>query len=286
MKINWKKIENINKYVSETLSKEADDIPKEKLQDSWVEEEIDFNKIKVDENMIRQHDSEKMHIRRKDDFIQLIKQGKLIFPLIVLGKDLFLVDGYARYRAIKDLGIRRVKVFKQDFVQSELTDETITIKPYIDLSLAKIQLTNEDADIVKFLIEKKSTLKSVVNWIKKNQDYWKNKGPSFAFAIFDKSNSLVGMVEANTDHNKIEELQEGDANISYEIFPFARGKGYSSRAVKLIMKFLKSIGVRRAILRISPENKYSLLIPKKCGFAKIGETNKNGEINLIFVKVL
>jgi ParB-like chromosome segregation protein Spo0J len=42
-----------------------------------------------------------------------IKRGIPIYPLILLGKNLFLVDGYARYRALKELDIKKVKVIRQ-----------------------------------------------------------------------------------------------------------------------------------------------------------------------------
>lgn len=39
----------------------------------------------------------------------------LILPLIVLGREKFLVDGYARYRALKEIGVDKAKVIFQDF---------------------------------------------------------------------------------------------------------------------------------------------------------------------------
>lgn len=113
----------------------------------------------------------------------------------------------------------------------------------------------------------KSTLQTVTDWIKKNQRYWETDGPIFAFAICEKqSNQLIGMIEANTDRTKIPELEQGDANISYMLYPKARGKGYMAHAMSLMLEFLKQKGVKRAIIRVKPENIKSVNVAKRYGF--------------------
>jgi len=114
MDINWIEVKNIKSFVLSVLKEEADDIPIDKIQGSeWILSDININAINVNNSLLRKHDKEKLHLKRRDKFVELIKSEKEIYPLIVLGKDLYLVDGYARYRALKKMGIKKIKVFMQ-----------------------------------------------------------------------------------------------------------------------------------------------------------------------------
>ncbi|MDO8571041.1 MAG: hypothetical protein Q7R97_05675 [Candidatus Daviesbacteria bacterium] len=116
MIIKWKNVPDIYNYVCKTLAMEAEDIPIDKIDKGiWYLDEIDISQIITDKEMIERHDQNSLHIQRRDNFIDLIKKGKEILPLIILGEDLFLVDGYARYRALKKLEINKVKLFRQRF---------------------------------------------------------------------------------------------------------------------------------------------------------------------------
>jgi hypothetical protein len=97
-------------------TKEADDIPQSIIhQASWCIETVSLDKIRVDQKMIDDHNGELVHIKRRDGFIKTINDGRKILPLIVLGKELFLVDGYSRYRALKQLNITHATVARQRF---------------------------------------------------------------------------------------------------------------------------------------------------------------------------
>lgn len=116
MNIKWKMVPDIKEYVKETLAKEADDIPQEKINKApWYLDEIKISQLKIDEQMVKEQDNEPLHIQRRDNFIKMIKNEEEILPLIVLGRDLFLVDGYARCRALKQLGVDTVMVLRQSF---------------------------------------------------------------------------------------------------------------------------------------------------------------------------
>lgn len=116
IKVNWSIPDDMEKYVRSVLAVEADDIPQDKINAGrWVIAEVPTNDIKVDLEMINRHDSEELHIGRRNNFVATIKLGKPVLPLIVLGKEKFLVDGYARYRAFKEIGIEKVKVIYQEF---------------------------------------------------------------------------------------------------------------------------------------------------------------------------
>lgn len=116
MKINWNTISDLEKFVKVVLAKETDDIPMDKIdQGKWVLEEIDLSRLSVDEELISDHDKDPLHIKRRDDFVDLINTGTPIKPLIALDKKMFLVDGYARYRALKKLGFKKAMVLRQEW---------------------------------------------------------------------------------------------------------------------------------------------------------------------------
>ncbi len=169
----------------------------------------------------------------------------------------------------------------------KLADEIITLRPF-ELADAEKHLAGEDDKQVRWLSGGKSSLEGVKNWIAKNQKYWENDGPIFNFAIVETvKNEPVGMVEANTDSKSLEGIEKGEANISYGLYPQARGKGYTTRAINLLLGFLRSKGIKRAVLRIDPLNIDSLKIPKRLGFSKRKKiVTKQGENLQIFVKSL
>ncbi len=175
-----------------------------------------------------------------------------------------------------------------DSNESGINDGVIIIRPF-QFKDAEIHLKGEDEELVKWLNEgKRSTVESVRNWIAENRRYWQKDGSRFTFAIETFADHvLVGMVEANIDFKNIEGLMDGDANISYGLYQDTRGKGYASRAVVLLLGFLRRKGIKRAVLRIHPKNKDSLKIPKRFRFEKQGviTTSKN-EIFEIFTKAL
>jgi RimJ/RimL family protein N-acetyltransferase len=97
--------------------------------------------------------------------------------------------------------------------------------------------------------------------------HWRAGGPVFNFASVNAhTGTLMGMVEANTDYLRIDGLHEGDANISYGINPLrARGHGYASRAVALVMDVVHSSEIRRAVIRVNPRNTPSARVARRLG---------------------
>lgn len=98
----------------DVLTAEAEDIPVEKINHGpWYVDTVAFDEITVDGRMVSEHDRDPVHIARRAGVVASIRAGNEIKPLIVLGEELFLVDGYARYRALKSLNIERVQVLRQ-----------------------------------------------------------------------------------------------------------------------------------------------------------------------------
>ncbi len=149
---------------------------------------------------------------------------------------------------------------------------------------AVTHLQGEDEAISMWLSGGVSTLDSVMRWIESNDDNWANGGPRFAFAIQTPEGELVGMIEINVDYSHFAGLQPGDANVSYGLYPQYRGRGLASSALLNIQDFMIREGIKRAVVRIEPENGDSVRLMERAGFLLTGVVmNGVGTEYLIFV---
>ena len=82
---------------------------------------------------------------------------------------------------------------------------------------------------------------------------------------------LVGWVDYDRDDDH-DWLGPGEVNVGYSLFPEARGKGYASRAVELLLEHLqRDTEHTTATLVIHPENVRSLAVARRLGFVQKGE---------------
>jgi RimJ/RimL family protein N-acetyltransferase len=80
---------------------------------------------------------------------------------------------------------------------------------------------------------------------------------------------LVGWVDYDIEHDW---LRPGEVNIGYYLFPAARGNGYASRAVELLLLHLGCATQHTvATLVIDPENERSLALARRLGFVEKAE---------------
>lgn len=80
---------------------------------------------------------------------------------------------------------------------------------------------------------------------------------------------LVGWVDYDLEHDW---LEPGEVNVGYYLFPGARGKGYASRAVELLLQHLsRNTEHTVATLVIRPENSRSLSLARRLGFLQKGQ---------------
>ena len=84
---------------------------------------------------------------------------------------------------------------------------------------------------------------------------------------------LVGWVDFDLDSDH-DWLEPGQVNVGYYLFPAARGQGYASRAVELLLEHLQRETEHTvATLLIHPENVRSLALARRLGFVQRGEVN-------------
>ena len=82
---------------------------------------------------------------------------------------------------------------------------------------------------------------------------------------------LVGWVDYDLEH---EWLRPGEVNVGYYLFPAARGHGYASRAVELLLLHLSRTPHTVATLVIDRENERSLRLACRLGFVEKRELGK------------
>jgi RimJ/RimL family protein N-acetyltransferase len=96
--------------------------------------------------------------------------------------------------------------------------------------------------------------------------------PTFCITIDDV---VVGWVDFDRDERTW--LTHDQVNVGYGLDPDARGKGFATRAVQLLMHHLSAAtDVRVATLLIHPDNEWSLAIPRRCRFEDHGTLGDNG----------
>jgi RimJ/RimL family protein N-acetyltransferase len=84
---------------------------------------------------------------------------------------------------------------------------------------------------------------------------------------------LAGWVDYDVDPDH-DWLRPGEVNVGYCLFPTARGKGYASRAVELLLDYLRRDTEHSvATLLIHPENARSLALARRLAFVQKGEVN-------------
>lgn len=87
------------------------------------------------------------------------------------------------------------------------------------------------------------------------------------------ADQVVGWVDFDRAR---EWLEPGEVNLGYNVFAPARGRGYGTRAVELLLHHLASTREATvATLLIDPENARSLALAGRAGFVRHGEIDGN-----------
>lgn len=110
----WLRISDAGSYARQILGEEAPEIPTDLIENrSWTQLTMSPDALLVDESMVAKHDADPVHQDRRDRFRQAILAGQELPPLIAIGPDRHLVDGYARIRAVRQLKIDDVSAIVQ-----------------------------------------------------------------------------------------------------------------------------------------------------------------------------
>ncbi len=135
-------------------------------------------------------------------------------------------------------------------------------------------VVGEDEESVRWLSDgRRSTVETTTAWVQQNLKWWSVGGPRRLLAIREKRTArLAGMVEANLDSAWCG-FPPGVVNLSYQVYPWARGRGYATRAVELVCRLLPTLDdVAIAAIRVQGDNIASRRVAEKAGFGDCGWT--------------
>lgn len=162
----------------------------------------------------------------------------------------------------------------------ELSDGVVFLR-MMTLSDAEAHFANEDDLTVRYF-GGRSTMDSTTRAIEESQRSWESGGEWKNLGIWEiATNTLVGFVDANL---AAPGYKAGVANISYNIQPAARGRGFVPRAVILLTRYLAGqASVETAVIQFDPENHSSERVAQKAGFKQLGErTGADGKRMIVY----
>jgi RimJ/RimL family protein N-acetyltransferase len=151
----------------------------------------------------------------------------------------------------------------------ELTDGVIILR-MMTLSDAEMHLANED-DVTARYFGGRSTIETSRAAIEEARLSWVSGGTWLNLGIWEAATGeLVGYVDANL---ACPGYRPGvAANITYNVRPAVRGRGYAPRAVRLMLKHLaEKTTAKAAVIQFNPENCASARVAQKAGFKHLGE---------------
>jgi RimJ/RimL family protein N-acetyltransferase len=101
--------------------------------------------------------------------------------------------------------------------------------------------------------------------LRSNHDQW-GHGPKWTFAVDTPDVPYVAYVDCDLANDTV---PHGEANVSYSAHTLHRGRGYVSRAVRLIFDFVREhTGAREAHIGVDADNEASLRVARAVGAAE------------------
>jgi RimJ/RimL family protein N-acetyltransferase len=151
-----------------------------------------------------------------------------------------------------------------------LSDGVVTLRAPDDRDLDAIDAGIHDADVVRWLGQPEGTAAEV---LERNRLRAADGSPTFA--ICAGVDDCVGHIWLNRDPS-----DRAAGAIGYWLLPTIRGRGYATRAVRLLAEHsLRELGMRRLRLVTEPDNLPSQRVAERAGFHR-GETRQaHGEID-------
>lgn len=151
----------------------------------------------------------------------------------------------------------------------ELTDGVVVLR-LMTIADAETHFANEDDETVRFF-GGRSTIETSRAAIEEARLSWESGGAWRNLGIWEvATGELVGYVDANL---ACPGYRPGVvANITYNVRPAVRGRGYVPRAVGLMVRHLaESTSVNAAVIQFNPENHASARVAQKADFKHIGK---------------
>jgi RimJ/RimL family protein N-acetyltransferase len=111
------------------------------------------------------------------------------------------------------------------------------------------------------------------------------RGPKWTFSVDGQNAQYIAYVDCDLANDGV---PAGDANISYTCHPAHRGRGYVSRAVRLVHEFLRDhTGATKAYIIVDAENTASIRVARAVGATQAGSwRNEHGRTMIRHVVTL
>lgn len=160
-----------------------------------------------------------------------------------------------------------------------LHDGIVTLDAHTSADVDAVLAGEDDEHARRFgWYPARSTRASVSQSIRRWRREWRESGPTRGFAIRESaSGRLAGGCELRIGAN-------GEAQVSYWVFPDFRGRGYAWRAVELATSWATThLAIRRYVLEIEPDNLASLGTARHARFTQTGTARDDqGRAMLVF----
>ena len=156
-----------------------------------------------------------------------------------------------------------------------LSDDVVTLRPWSPPDARFIADASSDSAIQRYSSPLQSMTDAVAliesferNWLRVVES---GKPSGVSFAILNAaSGDLAGQCG-------VDEWSNADvAQIGYWLVPRARGRGFATRAVKLMTSWLFELGAARVFLTVVSENADSAAVARRAGFAYEGTLRSHG----------
>jgi RimJ/RimL family protein N-acetyltransferase len=164
---------------------------------------------------------------------------------------------------------------RNDAPGAMLSDDVVILRPWSPPDARFIADASSDPGIQRYSSPPQSVTDAVAliesferNWLRFAE---RGKPSGVSFAILDAaSNDLAGQCG-------VDEWSNADvAQIGYWLAPHARGRGFATRAVKLLTSWLFELGAARVFLTVVSENAASAAVARRAGFAYEGTLRSHG----------
>lgn len=154
--------------------------------------------------------------------------------------------------------------------EPELDDGVVSLRLLTDADLDGIDAGIHDPDVIRFLGSPPGT---AVDVLELNRTRTADGSPTFA--IRDQANAFLGLAWINRSDS-----EPATGTIGYWLLAPARGRGYATRAVRLLVDHaIRDLGQRRLLLATEPANVRSRAVAERAGFQELETRAGHGQID-------
>jgi RimJ/RimL family protein N-acetyltransferase len=166
--------------------------------------------------------------------------------------------------------------------ERSLESRRLTLRPHLAEDFSDVEALWRDPQVTRFIGGRPSSgeeswtrlLRYIGHWAALGFGYW---------AVHEReSGRFVGEVGFADFRREIEPGFDGAPEVGWVVAPWAWGRGYATEAVQTALAWADlRFGAARTVCIISPENRDSIAVAQKCGYAFAGPAHyRGGEVRV------